>query len=111
VYPIMDNKNYEIRRDYLEGEELLLSLSDVDRQKVELAIGILAKDPWPKQFSAKEVGGETLKITVPIEDDEIAVLYEVDIYESRIDLITIKRRGPFKKAAEWLAGLMKFEPR
>jgi hypothetical protein len=107
----MDNEGYEIRRDYLEGQELLLSLPDADRQKVELAIAGLAKAPWPKQFSAKEIGDGTIKITVPIEDDEIAVLYEVDVYESTVDLIRIKRRGPFKKVAEWLAGLMRFEPR
>jgi len=107
----MDNKNYEIRRDYLEGQELLLSLPDVDRQKVELAIGGLAKEPWPKEFSARELGDGTVKITVPVEDDEIAVLYDVDIYESTVDLIRIKRRGRFKKGGEWLAGLMRFEPR
>jgi len=107
----MDNRNYEIRRDYLEGEELLQSLPDADRQKVELAIAVLAKDPWPKQFSAKPLGDKAVKITVPVEDDEIAVLYEVDVYESTIDLITVKRHGPFRKAADWLAGLVKFEPK
>jgi hypothetical protein len=111
MYSIMDNKDYEIRRDYLEGWELLESLRDVDRQKVELAIAGLAKEPWPKGFSAKEAGDETVKITVPVENDELTVLYEVDVYESIVDLIRIKRRGPFKKAGEWLAGLMKFEPR
>jgi|SRR5579863_7040978 len=107
----MDNKNYEIRRDYLEGEELLLSLPDADRQKVELAIAGLAKEPWPKQFSAKEASDGTVKITVPLEDDEIAVLYEVDVYESTVDLIRVKRRGPVKKLGGWLTGLLKFEPR
>src|SRR5258708_3972602 len=107
----MDNKNYEIRRDYLEGEELLLSLPDADRQKVGSAIAGLAKEPWPKQFSGKEVGDGTAKFTVPVEDDEITVLYEVDVYESTVELISIKRRGAFKKASEWLTGLMKFEPK
>jgi hypothetical protein len=107
----MDNRNYEIRRDYLEGQELLLSLPDADRQKVESAIAGLAREPWPKQFSAKEVGHGTVKITVPVEDDEIAVLYEVNVYESTVNLIRIKRRGSFKKAGEWLAGLMRFEPK
>jgi len=107
----MDNKNYEIRRDDLEGDELPLSLPDADKQKVELAIAGLAKEPWPRQFSAKEVSDGTVKITVPVEDDEITVLYEVDVYESTVDLIRMKRRGPFKKAGEWLAGLMKFEPK
>lgn len=113
----MDNRDYEIRRDYLEGEELLLSLPDADRQRVEFAIAGLAEDPWPKRFSAKEVGDGIVKITVPVEDDEIAVKYEVDAYESTVDLIRIERRGPRKKTfewlaglIEWLAGLIKFEP-
>ncbi len=106
----MDNKSYEIRRDDLEGEELLLSLPDVDKQEVELAIAGLAHDPWPKQFSAKELSDGSSKILVPVDDDEITVLYEVDVYESTVDLIKIKRRGLFKKAGKWLAGLVKFEP-
>lgn len=107
----MDNKSYEVRRHFVEGEELLLSLSDTDRRKVESAIEGLAKDPWPKQFSAKPLGDRTVKIAVPIEDDEITVLYEVDVYESTIDLIKIKPRGDFKKAGDWLAGLIRFEPK
>jgi len=107
----MDNRDYEIRRDFVEGEEALLSLSEADRDKVESAIHGLAKDPWPKEFCAKTVGDGAVRITVPIEDDEIAVIYDVDVYESTIDLIKIKQRGPFKKAGDWLAGLMKFEPK
>jgi mRNA-degrading endonuclease RelE of RelBE toxin-antitoxin system len=106
----MDNKDYEIRRDYLEGQEILLSLPEEDQQKVNLVIGSLAKDPWPKQFSAKQIDGRTVRITVPIEDDEIVVIYEVDLFKSTIDLVKIKRRGPFKRAGDWLAGLVKFEP-
>jgi hypothetical protein len=108
----MDNKQYEVRRDYAEGEqEVLLSLSEGDRHKVEAAVAALAQDPWPKQFCARPLGDKAVKITVPVEDDEIAVLYDVDVYKSTIDLITIKRRGRFKKAGEWLAGLMTFEPK
>jgi hypothetical protein len=107
----MDNRNYEIRRDYVEGQDVLLSLSEQDRAKVESAIAVLAQDPWPKQFSAKPLGDKAVKITIPVDDNEIAVLYDVDVYESTIDLITIKRHGPFKKAGDWLAGLVKFEPR
>jgi hypothetical protein len=107
----MDNKNYEIRRDYVEGQEVLLALLETDRVKVESALAVLANDPWPRQFSAKQLGENVVKITVPVEDDEIVVLYDVDVYESTIDLITIKRRGPFKKASDWLTGLVKFEPK
>jgi hypothetical protein len=107
----MDNKNYEIRRDYAEGQNILLALPPADQAKVEAAIAILATDPWPREFSAKPLGDKAVKITVPVEDDEIALLYEVDVYESKIDLITIKRRGAFKRAGGWLAGLMKFEPK
>jgi hypothetical protein len=107
----MDNQEHEIRRDYLEGQEVLLALPDADREKVEAAIAGLAKDPWPKHFSAKPLDDKAVKITVPVEDDEIAVLYEVDVYESAIDLIKIKRRGPLRKAGDWFAGLMKFEPK
>jgi hypothetical protein len=39
------------------------------------------------------------------------VLYDVDVYGSTIDLIKFKGRGHFKKAGEWLAGLVKFEPK
>jgi hypothetical protein len=35
----------------------------------------------------------------------------VDVYESLVDLIQIKRRGAFKKAGDWLGGLLKFEPK
>jgi hypothetical protein len=107
----MDNKNYEIRRDYAEGQDVLESLSPTDRETVESAIAALGKDPWPKQFSAKPLGDKAVKITVPVEDDEISVLYDVDVYESTIDVIRIKRRGRFKKAGDWLGGLMKFEPK
>ena len=107
----MDNKNYEIRHDFAEGKDVLLSLSQADREKVESAIADLAKDPWPKHFSAKPLGDKGVKITVPVEGDEITVLYDVDVYESTIDLMKIKRRGRFKKTAGWLAGLTKFEPK
>ena len=107
----MDNKKYQVRQDFAEGKEVLLSLSDGDRETVESAIASLAKDPWPKRFSAKPVGERAAKIMVPVEDDEITVLYDVDVYESVVDLIQIKRRGAFKKAGDWLAGLMKFEPK
>jgi hypothetical protein len=106
----MDNKDYEVRRDYLQGGELLLALPDADRQKVESAIAGLAKEPWPKQFSARQVDQATVKIIVPVEDDEIAVIYEIDVFESTIDLVNLKRRGPFKRVGDWLAGLTKFEP-
>lgn len=107
----MDNKRYEVREDFVEGRDILLSLSESDRQKVESAIGSLAKDPWPKRFSAKPLGEKTVKITVPVEDDEITVLYGVDVYGASVDLIKIKRRGAFKKAGDWLGGLLKFEPK
>src|SRR5260370_37606667 len=107
----MDNESYAIRRDYAEGQDALLSLPEADREKFESAIAGLAKDPWPKQFSAKELDEKTRKITVPVDDDEITVLYEVDVFESTIDLVKIKRRGPFKRAGDWLAGLAKFEPK
>ena len=106
----MDNKEYEIRRDFTDGEEVLFSLSSEDRETVESAIALLKREPWPKQFSAKPLGQKTVKITVPLENDEITVLYEVDVYKSTVDVIKIKRRGLFKKAGEWLAGLTKFEP-
>lgn len=106
----MDNKQYEIRRDFTDGEEVLFSLSSEDRETVESAIALLKREPWPKQFSAKPLGQKTVKIMVPLEDDEITVLYEVDVYKSTVDVIKIKRRGLFKKAGEWLAGLTKFEP-
>jgi mRNA-degrading endonuclease RelE of RelBE toxin-antitoxin system len=107
----MDNKRYEARQDFLEGRDILLSLSESDREKVETAIGSLAKDPWPKRFSAKPLGDKTVKIVVPVEGDEITILYDVDVYESSIDLIQVKRRGAFKKAGDWLGGLLKFEPK
>lgn len=107
----MDNKRYEVREDFVEGRDILLSLSESDREKVESAIGSLAKDPWPKRFSAKPLGEKTVKITVPVEDDEITVLYGVDVYGASVDLIKIKRRGAFKKAGDWLGGLLKFEPK
>lgn len=107
----MDNNSYEIRRDFAQGMEVLLSLSDEDRGKVEAAIAFLAKEPWPKQFSAKPLGDKAVKITVPVDDDEIAVLYEVDVYLETIDIICIKRRGFRRKAGEWLAGLVRFEPK
>ena len=102
---------YTVRRDFAGGQDILLSLSESDREKVESAIGSLAKDPWPKRFSAKPLGDKAVKITVPVEDDEITILYEVDVYESLVDLIQIKRRGAFKKAGDWLGGLLKFEPK
>jgi mRNA-degrading endonuclease RelE of RelBE toxin-antitoxin system len=107
----MDNKRYEVRHDFAEGLEVLGSLAEKDREKVEEAIASLAKDPWPKRFEAKPLGGETVKITVPVEDDEITILYDVNVYESSVDIIRIKRRTAFKKAGDWLAGLMKFEPK
>ena len=90
---------------------MLGSLAEKDREKVEEAIAGLARDPWPKRFGVKPLGGETVKITVPVEDDEITILYDVDVYESSVDLIQIKRRTAFKKAGDWLAGLIKFEPK
>ena len=36
----MDNKEYEIRRDFTDGEEVLFSLSSEDRETVESAIGV-----------------------------------------------------------------------
>jgi|SRR5215469_7376776 len=107
----MDNKRYEVRQDFAEGREVLGSLAEKDRERVEEAIASLAKDPWPKRFGAKPLGGQTVKITVPVEDDEITILYDADVYESSVDLIKIKRRGASKKAADWLAGLMRFEPK
>jgi mRNA-degrading endonuclease RelE of RelBE toxin-antitoxin system len=102
----MDNKEYEIRRDFMEGVEVLRSLADEDREQVEVAIADLAKNPWPRRVKAG-----TQKITIPTEDDEIVVLYEVNIFQSTVDLVKIKKRGPFKRAGEWLAGLTKFEPK
>jgi mRNA-degrading endonuclease RelE of RelBE toxin-antitoxin system len=107
----MDNKDYEIRSDFAEGAEVLSSLSRENRDAVQSAIARLAKEPWPEQFSAKPLGGQTVKITVPVDDDEIVVLYDVDVYKSTIDIIRIKQRGTFQKAGEWLAGLVKFEPK
>jgi hypothetical protein len=107
----MDNKRYEVRQDSAEGQEVLLSLAAKDREKVDEAIASLAKDPWPKRFAAKPLGEKTVKIMVPVEDDEITILYEVDVYESAVDLMKIKQRGTFKKAGAWLAGLVKFEPK
>lgn len=107
----MDNKRYEVRQDFAEGQEVLLSLGEKDREKVEEAIAGLAKDPWPRRFGAKPLGEKTVKITVPVEDDEITILYDVDVYESSVDLIQIKRRGAFKKAGDWLVGLIRFEPK
>lgn len=106
----MNNKNYEIRDDFLEGQEVLIALSDADREKVKSAITLLATDPWPRQYSAKPLREKAAKITVPVEDDEIAVLYDVDVYLETIDLIRIKKRGRYKKAGEWLSGLLNFEP-
>jgi hypothetical protein len=107
----MDNKRYEVRQDFVEGLEVLGSLTERDREKVEEAIASRAKDPWPKRFGANPLGGETVRITVPIEDDEITILYDVDVYESLVDIIQIKRRTAFKRAGDWLAGLMRFEPK
>ena len=107
----MDNKRYEVRQGFAEGLEVLGSLAEKDREKAEEAIASLAKDPWPKRFGAKPLGGETVKITVPVEDDEITVLYDVNVYESSVEIIQIKRRAAFKKAGDWLAGLMRFEPK
>lgn len=107
----MDNKNYEVRQDFAEGQEVLLSLAEKDREKVEEAIASLARDPWPKRFGARRLGEKAVRITVAVEDDEITILYDVDVYESSVDLIKIKRRGAFKKAGDWLAGLMNFEPK
>jgi len=107
----MDNKRYEVRQDFTAGHEVMGSLAEKDREKVEEAINSLARDPWPKRFGAKPLGGKTVKMTVPVEDDEITILYDVDVYESSVDLIQIKCRGAFKKAGDWLAGLMRFEPK
>lgn len=107
----MDNHEYELRRDFAQGEEVLLSLGEEDRRKVGAAIALLAKEPWPKQFSAKPLGDKAVKIIIPVEDDEIAVLYEFDVYLEIIDIIRIKRRGFYKKAADWLGGLIRFEPK
>lgn len=106
----MDSIEFEVRREFLEGEEVLESLSQKDRDKVETVINSLAKDPWARGFSPKLIDDRTLKITVPVKDDEISVLVEVDIFESTVDLIEIKRRGRFKTAFDWIAGLAKFEP-
>jgi hypothetical protein len=107
----MDNKRYEVRQDFVEGLDVLASLAERDREKVEEAIAGLAKDPWPKRFGASPLGGETVRITVPVEDDEITILYDANVYESSIDIMQIKRRTAFKRAGNWLAGLMKFEPK
>lgn len=107
----MDNKRYEVRQDFAEGQDVLLALPEKDRERVEEVIGSLAREPWPKRFGARGLGEKTVKITVPVEDDEITILYDVDVYKSSVDIIKIKRRGTFKKAGDWLGGLLKFEPK
>jgi hypothetical protein len=107
----MDNINYKVRREFREGEEVLESLSKEDRGKVELFIESLAKDPWARRFSPERIGDCTLKITIQVEDDEISLFVEVNAFRSTVDLIQIKRRGRFKRASDWMAGLVKFEPR
>jgi hypothetical protein len=109
-YPIMDNTSYEIRCEFLDGRDLLLSLSEEDRRKIDLAIGSLAKNPLAKLFGLKQIDERSYKITVPIGNDEIIVMYEVDPIEGIIDLVQIKRQGPIKKALKWLSGLTDFEP-
>lgn len=91
----MDNQEYEIPWDFAEGQEVLDALSSDDRETVDAAIRGLAKNPWPKQFSAKPQGEKAVKITVPIRDDEITVLYDVDVYKATIDIGKIKPRGTF----------------
>lgn len=110
IYPFMDNTSYEVRREFLDGEDVLLSLSEEDRQRVESAIGILTTNPWPKQFGLEQIDERSFKITLPVEGDEIAVIYEVDVFEATVDLVQIKRLGLFRKALEWLSGLADFEP-
>jgi hypothetical protein len=105
----MDNTPLEIRRDFLDGEDVLLSLSAGDREKVELAIASRAQSPSEPQFDLKDAEN-TFKISVPIENDEITVIYEIDLDEGILDLVQIKRRGRFKKAWDWLSGLANFEP-
>lgn len=107
----MDNTSYEIRREFLDGGDLLLSLSEEDRGKIDLAIGSLAKNPLAKLFALKQIDERSFKITVPIENDEIIVMYEVDFIEGTIDLVQIKRQGLIKKALKWLSVLTDFEPR
>jgi hypothetical protein len=107
----MNNKTYEIRRDYADGQEVLHSLSKADRAKVESAIAGLATEPMPQEFSAKSCGGGDTKMTIPVEDDVITVLYEVNFFKATVDIVRIERRGPLAKAVEWLAGLTKFEPK
>jgi len=109
----MDNKDYTLRWEFVEGAEILTSMPDADRQKVEQAIDALVKNPWPKEFGAKQLDGGKGKFTVRTEDedDEITVLYRVNVFESTIELVRVKRRGLFRKTGEWLAGLTQFKPK
>jgi hypothetical protein len=107
----MDRMDYEVRREFVEGEEVLNSLSEEDRGNVEFAISSLTKDPWAKRYGPKQIDDKTVKIIIPVNDDDITVIFEVDIFESTVDLIEIKRRGRFKAAVDWIAGLGRFEPR
>lgn len=107
----MDNREWEIRKDYAKGQDVLAALSEADRAKVNGAIDGLKGNPWPKGHGAKEVGENRGRISVPVDDDEITILYKVDGIEQKIDIVTIKRRGAIRRATEWLVGLTKFEPK
>jgi mRNA-degrading endonuclease RelE of RelBE toxin-antitoxin system len=95
----MDNQKREISWALAQGREVLDGLSAEDRKKVDAAIKELARKPPP--------GG---KIVVPVDGDEITVLYELDDADATIEIIKIKRRGVFKNMLRGLKELADFTP-
>jgi hypothetical protein len=105
----MDNPIYQVRRDYLDGNDVLDSLSPADKRKVEAAIADLAKNRVHKTYRLTQIDDHSFKFTVPVKDDEICLIYEVNYTDHIIDLAKIKRSS-FRKALKYLAGLLDFSP-
>jgi hypothetical protein len=99
----------EIVRDYLP-ETALGGLPDHSKELVERALHALEENAEPAEYRCEKVEDRTFKISVPVRDGEVSILYDIWQRDRRIVLVDIKDVSRFRKTAKWIEGLLDFGP-